>query len=142
MKRKLLLLAVLLCAIAWANPVVKYHNAMLKRAVLAAAEGERVTLSEIVPFGWERVYTFSPYATREEMEETIGFRSRALRETVNEGMVQLVFVDGGRVTASVCAYPQALGYAVWFQGEIAYGDAVFFTVRQADGIVVLTEETL
>lgn len=124
------------------NPSVWYHNQSLKKAVCGIAAGaeqkETVTLNEIVPFSWDKVYTFEPYTGREEIEKTIGFPSSSIRETVNEGMVQLLFVKGKKVTASVCGYPQSLGYDVIFNGDIAYADkAEFHAVRQS-GIVRLT----
>lgn len=120
------------------QPVVHLHNRQLKQAVTALADGDVVTLEAVVPFAWDAVYTFDPYTSREEMEADIGFRSRALRESVSEGMVQLVFVKGSRVTASVCAYPSALGYSVFFSGTVLHGTYRPFTVAHEAGIVRLS----
>lgn len=112
------------------NPVVAWHNRALKEAVTSISGRETVTLNEIVPFDWDVVYTFDPYASREEIEKTIGCKSRSIRESVSEGMVQLVFVKGNAVTASVCGYPGNLGYSIVFNGQIARGDEVSFAVDE------------
>lgn len=130
-----LLLAFLLLIVG--DPVVLWHNRQLKRALTSLQEGQ-VTLNEAVPFEWDAVYTFEPYATREEMEKQIGFSSPSLQESVSEGMVQLVFVKGKRVTASICSYISSLGYEVVFYGRISADEQAVFTVRRESGIVVLT----
>lgn len=130
-----LLLALLLLIVG--DPVVLWHNRQLKRALTSLRAGQ-VTLNEVVPFQWDIVYTFDPYATKEEMERQIGFSSSSLRESISEDMVQLVFVQGKRVTASVCSSISGLGYEVLFYGRISADEHAVFTVRRESGIVVLT----
>ena len=98
-----------------------------------------VTLNEIVPFEWSTVYTFDPYVTRSEIEKIIGFKSNAIQETVNEGMVQLLFVKGSSVSGSVCGYAENLGYCIEFSGKINFEDNTPFDVRIQDDIVYLTK---
>lgn len=121
---------------------VTWHNRQLKKA-LTAVDAPTVSLNAVVPFAWDAVYTFDPYLSKEDMTEIIGFRCGALRESVSEGMVQLVFVKGRSVVASVCGYPDNLGYAVHFvtgDGEFAkltFADDAAFSVEKADGVVHL-----
>lgn len=141
-KRIAILIAALLIAAAClflllGNPVVSYHNGQLRSALTGLEEGT-CTLDEVVPFQWDTVYTFPPYTTREEMEETIGVSSPAIQEAVSEGMVQLIFVSGDQVTASVCGYPENLGYEITFDGQVNFGQGQVFTVSHQDGIVSLT----
>lgn len=135
---------ILLLLILWLVPgrlTVAYHEAALKRAITSMPSGtETVTLEEVVPFDWERVYTFSPYTTRAEMEEVIGFQSGTLEESVSEGMVQLVFVKGDKVAAAICGYPQTLGYSVSLKGCVACGDEAVFSVEKQEGITVLRQQ--
>lgn len=92
-----------------------------------------------MPFEWSTVYTFDPYVTRSEIEKIIGFKSNAIQETVNEGMVQLLFVKGSSVSGSVCGYAENLGYCIEFSGKINFEDNTPFDVRIQDDIVYLTK---
>ncbi len=114
----------------------------MKKA-LTALETPGVRLNAVVPFAWEAVYTFDPYLSKAEMAEIIGFKSGALRETVSEGMVSLVFIRDSAVIASVCGYSDALGYAVYFNtgdgnfSRLTFADDAVFSVETADGVVRL-----
>lgn len=139
MKKFVILLGCLILAVVvLCNPFVQWHEHQLKQA-MAALQRDTVTLNEIVPFDWDKVYTFPPYTSKTEIEEKIGFRSRAIEETVSEGMVQLIFVDGDKVTASVCGYASTLGYQVEFADMVAFEEEALFSVERKDGIVCLKE---
>ena len=134
-----LVLVLLLGLIAYAvmgNPVVFYHNFALQRAMSQVPEGE-VTLNQIVPFAWDAAYTFPPYTSKKEIETALGFSSASIRETVNEGMVQLLFVKDGRVTASVCGYPERLGYQVCFSDRVSFSEEAVFTAKRTEGVLTL-----
>lgn len=134
------------------NPMIYVNNGKLKKALTALPEGT-VTLEEVVPFEWDTVFTFDPYTPIEVIENATGSESHALKESVSEGMTHVVFTHGG-VTASVCAYPEALGYSLSFIGgeenyysysdggycRIENGDQVEFTVTHEDGVVALFAE--
>lgn len=123
------------------NPVVFVHNHQLKSAITSISEDtDEITLNEIVPFQWDTVYTFEPYATREEIAEIIGFDSSSIRETVSEGMVQLLFVKDHKVTSSVCGYASSLGYAVGFFDRVDYEENAVFSVKREDGLVILVKQ--
>jgi len=91
-----------------------------------------------VPFEWDIAYTFDSHTTEEQIEAIIGFKSNSIRETVNEGMVQLLFVDGKSVVSSVCGYSEALGYRIDFLESVSYADHAVFSVDTEAGIVKLT----
>lgn len=120
------------------SPVVAWHNKKLRDAIRSvAAEKKHVTLNEIVPFSWDKVYTFPPYTTEKEMEKRIGFHSRLIEEAGNEGMEQLIFVKGNHVTASICGYAENLGYGVTFQDCITFREKAVFAVERSPGIIRL-----
>lgn len=121
------------------SPVEMYRRRALRQAMAAVEDGE-VTLNEIVTFAWDTVYTFEPYASREEMEQIMDISAKGLEESVSEGMVQLAFVNGSRVVCGVCGYISKEGYSVSFDGKINFADNVVFRAeRDADGILWLTE---
>ncbi len=119
------------------------NNRLLKKAVVAIAAKE-VFLNEIVPFEWDCVYSFAPYAPKEEMERVIGLRSKHIKETVSEGMVQLIFIKDDEVVCSICRYSDNLGYRIsFYDGAGSYSklcfeqNAVFRVEKEKDGVVGL-----
>ena len=94
------------------------------------------------------MYTFAPYTSVEEIQRTIGAASFNLKEAASEGMLQLVFLDEGAVTAAVCADPARLGYDVDLAGaaggslpaRLTHGENIPFAVERAGGIVRLTPQ--
>ena len=115
------------------NPIIFWHNRALEHSLCSLEDGITVTLNEAVPFEWESVYTFDPYTSKSEMERIIGISSPSIRETVSEGMVQLIFVNRGRVTASVCGYASNLGYDVYLGRSgrpLTIGEEMKFSVAR------------
>ncbi len=88
------------------------------RQAMAEVEDGVVTLNEIVPFSWDSVYSFGPYTTQEQMEEIMGISARRLEESPSEGMVQLVFVNGGQIVCGICGYISKEGYSVSFDDQL------------------------
>ena len=134
-------------ALLWSifgSPVVLWHNHQLKSALTGLTD-ETITLEQAVPFSWDEVYSFAPYTTVEKIQEVIGTESYNIKESTSEGMLNLVFLDEGAVTAAVCGYPSDLGYAIDIAGvtdstpgRLSYGEDVSFTVERTDGVVRLT----
>ena len=136
-----------LVALAWSllgSPVVLWHNHQLKSALTGLTD-TTITLEQAVPFSWDEVYTFAPYTPVEEIQQVIGAQSYNLREAQSEGMLQLVFLDEGAVTAAICGFPAELGYEIVFPdaagtapGYITHGEDISFTVERTEGVVRLT----
>ena len=121
------------------SPLVKYNNYHLKQNMQTISASE-VTLNSVVPFEWDTVYTFPPYTSKAKIEKTIGFESNEIKETVNEGMVNLLFVKGNTVTGSICDYPKNLGYSIEFKDKVKFKDNVVFEVNIQDGMASLTKK--
>ncbi|WP_295765833.1 hypothetical protein [uncultured Oscillibacter sp.] len=139
----------ILCFI-FGNPKIYLNNARLKNT-LSTLGSDSATLEEIVPFEWTAVYTFDPYTSIDRIEWVTGSNSPALKESVSEGMTHVVFTNRGQVVASVCAYPEDIGYYLGFTGgkytyydysdggysHIEYGDKVAFEVTRDEDFVRL-----
>ena len=91
------------------DPVIYINNYRLKTA-MTELDKERITLEETVPFEWTRVYSFGPYFPLKDIERITGSKSPSLNESINEGMVNIIFMNHGRVFSSVCIYPSSTGY--------------------------------
>ena len=137
---KVLVCAVLVLAIGYlivGNPIVFMNNRRLKRAITEIT-ADTVTLNGVVPFEWDSVYMPGPYASKENIEKLIGFKSASIKENwINEGMVQLIFVKDQRVVSSVLSYPENLGYLIGFRKygpRIDAVDNVRFQVEKQNGV--------
>lgn len=142
MKKKIWIMAASILAVLMigycimGNPSIAYHNHCLKQSIRAISKTE-ATLNEIVPFEWDTVYTFPPYTSRAEIEKTIGFKSSSIKETVSEGMVQLLFVKDRKLSGSVCGYAENLGYRIEFRDKVEYKENAVFVVSREEDIVLL-----
>lgn len=125
---------------------VDKNNASFKEAVRAINTDE-ILLKDIVPFEWDIMYNFTPYTSREKIEEIIGFHSDDIIETVNEGMTQLLFVKDNQVVSSICGFSSHLGYSLFFGGyegdyiSISSSDNAVFTVSSFKGVVNLVKKS-
>lgn len=121
---------------------VDKNNSALNYAI-KAINADKIALNDVVPFEWNMLYTFSPYMPKTEIQNIIGFSSNDIKETVSEGMTQLLFIKNDEVVCSICGYGENLGYSFSF-GEydenhlaISWDDNVTFTVNSSNGIVNL-----
>ncbi len=124
------------------NPVVFINNEKLQNSI-KSIESERVSLKDITPFKWDKLYTFAPYTSKGEVEEIIGFKSSDIKENnISEGMVHLLFVREDKVVASVLGYSDNLGYNIDFTSDkdlkVTYLENPEFTVEKTGDITLLT----
>lgn len=90
----------LLIVLIWANPFkeeVWDANAKLLEDKILTMEipEEPVNLTDFTPFEWDKVYSFHPYSSKDDIYEVVGYKWDRIRETVNEGMNQIVFMKEG-----------------------------------------------
>lgn len=119
------------------NPIVLMNNQKLGNT-LKSIDAATVNINEIVPFDWDTIYTFEPYAPKESIEKIIGFKSNDIEvNNINEGMVHLLFVKDKQVVASVLGYSENLGYRLDFPSKVEFTENAVFNVSISDGIVEL-----
>lgn len=146
MKKKIITIFVILfviCSLGYliiGNPIVAVHNRQLKHAITSIDGKETITLNEIIPFDWDIVYTFDPYTSKKEIAEAIGFKSNSIKETVSEGMVQLIFVRKQHITASICGHASVLGYEVYLNKSVSFENHTAFSVEYTKDHVVLKQQ--
>ncbi|KDR96550.1 hypothetical protein SAMN02745945_00203 [Peptoclostridium litorale DSM 5388] len=68
-----------------------------------------ISLSELTPFEWEKVYFFPPYMPKAQMYEIMGFKSGRVSETFSEGMMNIVFSYGDKVVCAISGYNDTFG---------------------------------
>ena len=119
------------------NPIVLINNKKLGNSI-KSIQSDNIKLNEVVPFDWDVVYTFEPYASKERIEEIVGFKSSAIKENnINEGMVHLLFVKGKKVVASILGYNTNLGYHLDFPSKVTFEENAQFNVKILNDIVTL-----
>lgn len=119
------------------NPIVLINNKKLGNSI-KSIQSDNIKLNEVVPFDWDVVYTFEPYASKERIEEIVGFKSSAIKENnISEGMVHLLFVKGKKVVASILGYSTNLGYRLDFPSKVTFEENAEFNVKILNDIVTL-----
>lgn len=119
------------------NPTVLINNHKLENSI-KSIQSDNIKLNEVVPFDWDAVYTFEPYASKENIEEIVAIKSSAIKENnINEGMVHLLFVKEKKVVASILGYSTNLGYRLDFPSKVTFSENAQFNVSSIDNIVTL-----
>ena len=119
------------------NPKVYLNKKKLKENILKlSVDSEDVELRDVIPFEFDTLYTFKPYTSKEDIETIIGFKSSSIKESTNEGMVQLLFVKDKKVVSSVCDYSVNLGYKIINFGNRAYPETIF-SIYEENKIMIL-----
>lgn len=118
----------------------------LKEAVLEAQTGQ-VELSKITQFEWDRMYSFAPYAPKDEIYAIVGYEwDPDISETVSEGMNQIVFMKDDEVVCYVYGYPENNGFGFYIEqndGLSEYATVLYkkdqpvFELMEMDGVVYL-----
>lgn len=136
-KKKIIIIgAISLCIVTgifcFTEPFSTYNKNIraFEEAVLEQKEGNTITLKELTPFSWEKVYSFEPYTSKEEICQIIGFRSNRIKETVSEKMEQLIFVNNHQVICSITAYPETIGYL--FQLPNSYNGQKYIELKSTE----------
>ncbi len=119
------------------NVYVEHNNHKLKTAVLSLSDTSSVYFNDLVPFKWDKAYTFSPYTSKAEIENTIGFKSRFIKESVSEDMVQIIFVKDRHIVSSIYSYPSNLGYSIFFDNIIKSNENPIFFVEKSGSMTYL-----
>ena len=79
--------------------------------------------------------------------ETVGSKWGNLRETVNKGINQIVFLKDGKVVCYLYGYPENNGYGVYFTSEnktevsftsvLCVDDDLTFQIMRSEDIIYL-----
>lgn len=142
---------ILLVAASW---MIFHTNVWDKNAELLKNEilrmdttVESVSLLTLTPFEWDKMYSFTPYTSRESIYETVGYKWDSISETVSEGMNQLVFMKNEKVVCYVYGHPHSNGYYMTFNTlkddytvtTLYAKDNVQFSVSKGDGFIYLKQ---
>ena len=93
------------------SEINKNTNYLEEKLSKSVSEVSGIT-EDLFDFEYDKIYVFEPYQSKAEMEEQIGFKSRVLKEVVNEGMVNILFVKNTSAVAYLYGYPSKIGYYI------------------------------
>ncbi len=141
MKKIIILLICILMLVSCTSQQDENEKAFINNIKALKNETE-ITLNDITPFEWDIVYSFDKYTSKEEVQETIGFKAN-VGETVSEGMPHLVFVKDNEVVCEIIGYSNNLGVDLnIFSSSINASDNIVFKVKNTSDIVCLSEKTI
>lgn len=141
MKRMFTIVILLLFSyLMFGSPVIAYHNYELQKSVTSIDTPNDVKLNEVVPFAWDIVYTFPPGTSKQEIENVIGFRSRAIQESDSKDTVQLLFIQNNEIVASICGDASTLGFRIDFDGSIRFEEDAVFSIDPTAPVIRLVKK--
>ena len=106
-----------------------------------SAGGEmEMSLKQLTPFEWEKVYFFKPYTSKESIKEVIGCKIKDYYYSVSDSDSQIYFVNDGEVVCSLAGNYETLKFRVDYSfDEVSYqlekDDNI--TITNEDGICIL-----
>ncbi len=103
--------------IVWNSGVNKNTRYLENKLSDPASQGSGL-VKDLFNIEYDKVYIFEPYQSKEKMEAQIGFKSYILKETVSEGMMNILFTKKDSPVAYLYGYPSNVGYNI----ELAVGE--------------------
>jgi len=94
------------------NSELNNNNRYLTGKLLNSVSDTSGTVGELFDFDYDELYVFEPYQSKDEMEKQIGFKSRILKETVSEGMMNILFIKSNLPVAYLYGYTSSNGYYI------------------------------
>lgn len=91
------------------------NASQLSQAIAALNQSEE-DIEEFIPFEWDEAYSFVPYLQKEFIYEIIGYKWDNIKESTSEDMIQVVFLNEGKVVCHIFGRVNKLGF------EIDFGD--------------------
>lgn len=162
-QRKQILLGLCLLVLSFSFPLIKnfskayiaYQNDQLKKALRSVQE-EQIFLEEKVPFAWDEAWHFSPYMSKKEMRSfmQLPLAENHLCELYTEGATQIFFLKEKKLVASLCGFPEDLGFSVQLPElslakqenrrvfYLSYGSYKKFFVQKDRGVLVYKTKDL
>lgn len=108
-----------------------YSSISSEIARCQSGEIEKVDISKITSFSWDRMYIFDPYTSEREIDETIGIHWSGSKSTFiesSDSITLIVFIDEGTVVQYLEFWREPWDFA-YLENDNGYGvDEASFTV--------------
>jgi hypothetical protein len=73
---------------------------------------ENGTVRNLITFSYNKMYVFAPYQPLGKMEQQIGFKHSKLQQGINEGTINILFVNDSKAIAYLFGYAENTGYYI------------------------------
>ncbi|WP_196493758.1 hypothetical protein [Ornithinibacillus caprae] len=125
----------------------KNYDLLRKEILHHDQTAEQVNLTAVTPFEWDTLYSFTPYTPTDHIYDVIGYKWDSISSTVNEGMNQIVFMNGNEVVCYIYGYPSNNNFSININpsdytdqvATIHAEDNPTFEISKEDGIVYLNQ---
>lgn len=104
------------------------NASQLSQAIAALNQSEE-DIEEFIPFEWDEAYSFVPYLQKEFIYEIIGYKWDNIKESTSEDMIQVVFLNEGKVVCHIFGRVNKLGFEIDF-GDYKDNDYVKITKNE------------
>lgn len=94
-----------------------------------------MSLKELTPFEWEKVYFFKPYTSRESIKEVVGCKIKDYYYSVSDSDSQIYFVNDGKVVCSLAGNYETLQFRVDYNF-----DDISYQLEAEDDITIMNED--
>lgn len=99
---------------ACGNSTIDKYKAFFNNNINSLQNGE-VNLHKLTDFEWDKMYTFSAYISKEEIEQILGFESDVIVNNMSdEGNTYLLFLKDNTIVCSIYGSSDYLGYSINF----------------------------
>lgn len=103
---------------ALANPHPANTNGKKLGEILSRYEGDEIVLNDVLNFDYDYVIQFPSYASKENMYEILGFRTSVVREDVNDGIMNILFVKNNKPVCYLYGYSSNNGFSLYLPDGI------------------------
>lgn len=93
----------------WNSKANVTTRSLENKLIYAQTQGQ---VQDLFDFDYDEVYFFEPYQPKQSMESLIGFKCNILKETISEGMMNILFVKDNSPVAYLYGYPSTTGYHI------------------------------
>jgi len=107
----------LLCALSGCNgqnekqKAIKENATLFEQSIIEKATDYKIlSLNEITPFEWDKVYFFPPYASNQYIYEKVGYRWDTIPIATTERMMQIAFMDDEKVVCYIVGEQNLYGF--------------------------------
>ncbi|MCC3357049.1 hypothetical protein [Bacillus sp. REN16] len=150
-KKMIIIIGIVLIAgfLLFKKDLWEKNEELLREQILSIGQSvETIELTDVTPFEWDTIYSFSPYTPKEQIYEIVGYKWDRISETMSEGMNQIVFLKDGKVVCYVYGYPTTIGYSISYFGEtlaesatvLKVSDDLTFQVQREGEVVHLIKD--
>jgi len=94
----------------------RYLEQILSEDITSGKDSVSGNVKDLIILDYDKMYVFGPYKSVEEMEKQIGFEYSGLKQGLNEGIMNILFVKGNSAVAHLFGYPSNIGYGIRISG--------------------------